>query len=243
MKSIRFVMYSGNRNRDEIEKLLGLDLLKDEIDELKKDNEMLKRIIETFFKSLKSDDGGKLEELKEKNRELRREKEELKERVSFLEGKSSNLESEMKRLQVELKKVTEDRKNDKLDRLKRVYDSLDEQTKSRIETILKPYDKLSLLVSGVLNIGSVWDYAAHLRREHKDSEFEKLREIFYLLFEEYEKIKRVSLQEVAEREKFDDDLFSRDNRSEAMSGVVEEVVLRGFLENGKIIKKSIVKVK
>ena len=102
-------------------------------------------------------------------------------------------------------------------------------------------DEKNPYISGILNIERIWKYAEYLNREHKDNDFSIVREIFYTLFDEFKGI--YTYQDVKVSDEYDMDKFTRDNRSEGMSGKVEEVVLRGFLRDEEIIKKSIVKVK
>ncbi len=144
--------------------------------------------------------------------------------------------SDLDKLKAQLQKLLQNSKKNPLTRLKNIYDNLDTATKSALENLFKTEDELSLFANGILNIKAVWDYAAYLIKEHKESEFEKVKEIFYLLFETFKTVKNVSLQQVNEGDKFDMDYFSRDNRSEKQSGQVAEVVLKGFLENGNLMK-------
>ena len=248
-------------NKDEIAKILGIVILKGELEKLKEENKMLKSFFEmlkSFFSNFfKADDNGEVKkenkEFKSKNKDLEKnltvlsekfksKNEEFENSLTVLREKNDSLKSDSNDSKAKLQELL--RKNDLSPptRLKKIYDSLDKTTKSNLDNIFKSEDELSLFASGILNIRAVWDYAAYLIKEHKDSEFEKVKDIFYLLFD-FQTVNSLSLQQVNEGDKFDMDYFSRDNRSEKQSGKVAEVVLKGFLENGKIVKKSIVKVK
>ena len=229
-----------NDNQEYIENLLGIDKLKQDIESLKRDNEMWNSLFSKFFKT---DNSGELEQLKAENRELKSKNKDLNKQLTRLSKENRNLNSELEQLNANLQALLRKIEQNPLGKLKQIYDSLDAATKTALENLFPAENELSLFASGILRIGKVWDYAAYLRKQHKDAEFEKVKEIFYLLFEIFEKVKTVSLQQVNVGDKFDMDYFSRDNRSDKQSGKVAEVVLKGFLENGKIVKKSIVKVK
>ena len=237
MKSDKFINTISD-NREEIENFLGINRLKQDIEDLKRENEMFKSVFSNFFKV---DNSG--EQLKSENRELKSKNKDLDKQLSLLSNENRNLNSELDQLNAKLQDLLRKSEQNPLGKLKKMYDSLDAATKTALENIFKADDELSIFASGILHIGKVWDYAAFLRKQHKDAEFEKVKDIFYLLFETCKKVKTVSLQQVNTGDKFDMDFFSRDNRSEKQSGNVADVVLIGFLENGKIVKKSIVKVK
>jgi hypothetical protein len=211
------------KNRETVEKVLGIDDLKQRVEYLEK--------CQTFD---------------EKDKIIN----ELELKLLKLEKEKSNLEKEYKELELQnrelifrLEGILHQYKNSPLIRLKEIYDSLSISTKEGLKNIFNSEDALVLFVSGVKEISAIWDYAAYLRREHKDEEFEKVKLIFYLLFGVYKEIVNASYQDVRVGDIFDFKFHIRDNRSKGMSGRIEEIILFGYKENGIIIKKSIVKVK
>ena len=228
MKNDKFVKIVAD-NKEEIEKILGIDHIKEE-------NKMLRSLLSKIFNT---DDNGAL---KKENKEFKHKNKALKQQNTVLSQKNDALQSDLDALKSDLKALNAKTQENPPTRLKNIYDSLDQSTKSALDSLFKSEKEHSLFASGIVNIKAVWDYAAYLIKEHKDSEFEKVKDIFYLLFETFKTVKNVSLQEVTKGDKFDMDYFSRDNRSDKQSGKVAEIVLKGFLENGKIAKKSIVKV-
>jgi len=163
-----------------------------------------------------------------------------------LESEKNQKESLDRNLIIANRKVSElenEKKSDVIKKLNNLYEDLNETTKSGVQNILKAKAKTSILVSGVLNIESLWHYTAHLRNEHKDKEFAKLKLMVETLLEEYKNIADVKIQNIKIGDDFDDEVHIRDNRSLEMDGKVEKVILKGFSVNGRLIKQSIVKVR
>jgi len=221
--------------------------LKRDIKKLKKDNKILKNFFKWIF-------GGKIEKNEEDNskaEEFKNENNKLKQEIKNLNSKLMQLEEEKNNLQTDLNKSKENNKNlqkennelkeklkklDKKAKIQELYNQLSEESKKGMVL-----DEKNPYITGILNIKKIWKYAEYLNREHKDNDFSIVREIFYTLFDEFKGI--YTYQDVKVGDEYDMDKFIRDNRSEGMNGKVEEVVLKGFLRDDEIIRKSIVKIK
>jgi len=227
----------------ELEKRIRV--LENENEELKKKVKKINKvykILKRFFKCLFREKSAN--NLKENEKKLNQE-------IKNLNSKMIELEKEKNIFQAELSKIKEYNKNlqnennefkeklkklDKKAKIQELYNQLSEESKKGIVL-----DEKNTYISGILNIKKIWEYAEYLNREHKDNDFRIVRKIFYTLFDEFEGI--YTYQDVKVGDEYDMDKFIRDNRSEGMSGKIEEVVLKGFLRDDKIIKKSIVRVK
>jgi len=224
-----------------------LNSIEERINKLEEDNKMLKSFFKWLFggKFEKNEkDTSKVEKLKNENDKLKQEMKNLNSKIIELEKEKNIFQTELnkskeynKHIQKENNELKEKlKKSDKKAKIQELYNQLSEESKKGIVL-----DEKNLYISGILNIKKIWEYAEYLNREHKDRDFRIVREIFYTLFDEFKGI--YAYQDVKVGDEYDMDKFVRDNRSEGMSGKVEEVVLKGFLRDDKIIKKSIVKVK
>ena len=165
----------------------------------------------------------------------------MNDKLNSIEKRINELEEDNKMLKSFFEwlfggKIEKIEKSDKKAKIQELYNQLSEESKKGIVL-----DEKNPYISGILNIERIWKYAEYLNREHKDNDFSIVRKIFYTLFDEFKGI--YTYQDVKVGDEYDMDKFTRDNRSEGMSGKIEEVVLKGFLRDDKIIKKTIVKVK
>ena len=72
-----------------------------------------------------------------------------------------------------------------------------------------------------------------------------MREILYLLFEHVKKVLNIEWQKVNIGDKFDKkQVLSEENIDIIANNIykIKEIILKGIVEDGKIIRKSIVKV-
>jgi len=272
-----------SENRSWFERVLGLDVLKQDVEELKKG--LAELTAKHSGHVAGQGDGRELDELLSKNAELEKKKSELEgdairfqrkieslsarleeksqavsnlreqfrrregelcKQIGMLEQERDRLEGRSERLELELdsalKKISV-LEDTPARRVKRLYDTLDESSREGLANIFPSGEEAALFAGGIIRMEALWKYAAYLRQQHIDGEFEKVRDIFYILFEEYARVMNASFQDVRQGEQFMLNSFIRDNRSSAQNGIVASVVLKGFLVNGQLVQKSIVKVK
>ena len=232
-------------NKEEIEKVLELDTLKNEMEKLKKDMEML-----GFLKKLFQNDESKLTELKTKNKQLKEELASVRETVLTLQQEQQQQHIQNKKLQTDYTTLTHQNKTlqeelfkaqeTPLNKLQALYETLSPTTQTGLKNSLHSNDPLTLFASGILHVEPLWDYAKHLLLEEKE-DFATLREIFYLLFEPYKEIEELTYQQVSVGEEFDTHEHIRDSKSEP-AGTIKTIQLKGFCRDGEVIKKTVVSV-
>jgi hypothetical protein len=131
-----------------------------------------------------------------------------------------------------------------------LYDSiqhLSEKTRNSLKRIFKGTTVQDFIICGVQyeNISSLWDFIKNEIIEGREIERETLIAIFQYFFQVYSKTYDTPLyktQEVQINDFFREDLHIRASNSK-VSGNITEILLPGYISiNGKIIKKSIVKI-
>lgn len=128
-----------------------------------------------------------------------------------------------------------------------LYQELSEDTKSSLKGIFKNTTLKGLIACGVQekNITSLWDYIKDEIIEERYKDIDNLKRIFDLLFLRYNLAQPLyERQTVSEGEVFDTALHIRHSSSEKVSGEINSIELKGWVnsKNSKIIKKSIVKM-
>ncbi|MGE7664826.1 hypothetical protein ACQKMN_03825 [Ureibacillus composti] len=124
---------------------------------------------------------------------------------------------------------------------------LSETTKKSLKGIFKGETVQDFIVCGVQyeNISSLWDFIKNEIMEGRELEREMLLSLFEYFFQEYSKTFDTPLykrQEAKLNEVFREDLYIRAPHSQ-ISGDITDILLPGYVSiNGKIIKKSIVRI-
>ncbi|OAH52821.1 hypothetical protein AWH48_13495 [Domibacillus aminovorans] len=124
---------------------------------------------------------------------------------------------------------------------------LSEETRNSLKRIFKGTTVQDFIFCGVQyeNISSLWDFIKNEAMEGRGHERETLIAIFRYFFQAYSKTFDTPLyktQEVQINDVFREDLHIRASDSK-ISGNITEILLPGYISiNGKIIKKSIVKI-
>ena len=207
------------KNKEEIRKILGIDVLESQNEMF----ELLKKMINLL------DEKSKLEKenylLKKDNEELKEENKNFKKRFAEIEDILENSPF--------FKTYSN---------LEDVYCSLSKETKFELKKLLDYEDFFDVYSGAVVYIEAIWDYALKLRKEYKLEEFDKMKELFELLFDNIAKFSDYKLQDVKKGDKFNNEYLIIDEESDKTDGIVTEVVLRGFYENEKLIRKSVVKI-
>ena len=230
MKTEEFIAYI-EKNKTHIKDTLQINDMQNDIDKIKKDLEMFEWFRNMFQPNTQND--VELKQLKDENQRL-------KDRFDSANTNIDKLKKDLQRIQEQNQLLSTRLQNLPLNTLQELYNSLNDETKIGIKNSLCCDNELELFTSGVLNIEAIWEYAKYMLIEDK-SDFEALRDIFYILFESYKKVQSVEYQAITIGEEFDSYLHIRDNKSEP-SGTIQEVLLKGFCNGDEVIKKSVVRV-
>ncbi|MBB1365420.1 hypothetical protein H5154_03335 [Pseudoalteromonas sp. SR44-5] len=126
-----------------------------------------------------------------------------------------------------------------------IYKKLSEATKSSLSGIFKSTTPSGLIACGIQekNIGNLWEYAKNEVVNGKNPDVAKINEIFEVLFARFTlAFPMYETQQVTLGDDFDTQLYIKHNTSRNASGVIEAILLRGYLntKTGKVIKQSIV---
>jgi len=230
------------------------DILENRILKLEEEMDIIKKMLGVFGRKNTQDNSKEIDELKAKIKEqkgqiksLEKAKDDLNSQLRMRDREIEGLKDEISRQKSEIEGIKRDNKKLKdeleqnpLKRLENIFGSLDSGIQGGVENILYSDNGLNIFAKGVLNIESIWDYLEYLNREHKDSEFEKLKNIFEIIFESYRAVTKMDYLETQPNEEYDMNLHQRDNRSKEYDGNIQKVVLRGIKRGDKIIKRSIV---
>ena len=249
MEKSKFVQHI-EEHKEAIEEVLEIETIKKELEALKKEMEMLS-LFKKLFQNKQERDDGKLKELKTQNKQLKDELENLNKTILILQEEKNTQESENKTLHTQNITLTQENvtlqkellkvKETPLHKLQTLYDSLSATTQSGIKNSLHSDDPLTLFASGILHIEPIWEYAKYLLQEEKQEDFERLREIFYILFETYKNVEDLAYQNVSVGEEFDSYEHIRDSKSQP-AGAIQAIQLKGFCRDGEVVKKSVVSV-
>ena len=212
-------------NKISIKEILDIDKLEKEIQSTFLNNKPLTKGTATLI------DENKL--LKEKNHQLENQIKEMASKIMFLElliNKTTELENDDTSF------------NNLCKELRKNYECLDEFVKRDLKQKFKIINLESLILNSVLYLEELWDYTL-MYRERSFITFEIIRNIIYLLFDFQKEVFNIEWQEVEIGDKFDETKFLMNDESENKIGIIEEVLLKGYIEDEEIIKKSLVKVK
>jgi len=208
-----------------------------EKEDLNKEIDMLNKIIKKIKKALTKEE--------ETSEYLVEGKEALEFELSSIRSEKIELEKN----RIELKKTIDFYKNNFEDDLKayEIYQTLNSSTKSSLDGIFKDSSLQGFIACGIQdrNISSFWDYIQNELRDNTNQDITNLIKIFDFLFSRYIIAYPIfAIQNVNINDKFDTDDYIRDNSSQAVSGNISKIVLRGWInkKTNKIIRKSVVKV-
>ncbi|WP_050183869.1 hypothetical protein [Domibacillus robiginosus] len=186
--------------------------------------------------------------LKEKEKEIARLQQEIeaqKEKINEYQIKIHYLSQEVDVYYSELQKRRADYRE--AEELYSAIQKLSENTRNTLKGIFKGNTVQEFIVCGVQyeNILSLWEFIKNEVIQGREQERETLAALFQFFFHEYSKIYDTplyKLQEVKVNEVFREDLYIRTLDSN-ISGSITEILLPGYISiNGKIVKKSIVRV-
>ncbi len=183
--------------------------------------------------------------LTNENKQLQSTKKELEESVLKLQSDNKNIESTNTKLH---NTVEFYRKNFEEElRIYELFSSLSTKTKESLNGIFKDSSLEGFLSCGVQdkNISSFWEYIKVELQEDKNSDIEKLVQIYNFLFQRYIKAFPIyALQEVNAGDEFEALSHVNHSSSSAVSGTITKVLLRGYVntKTSKVIKQSVVKV-
>lgn len=199
---------------------------------------LLSQLLE--FLNLTEDNHKKLIEenklLREQNCKLEKQIEEMKAKVIFLEKFANTFTIE--------EKEEDDFSFESIcKKLKDNYKNLDAYLKRDFVRMFDITNPEKLIIKGCLEFENLWDYALTCKNESRIIAFEEMRDIIYSLFQFRKAVFNSEWQEVKIGDKFDEEVFLMDSESNNQLGIIEEVILKGYIEDGKLIRKSLVKVK
>ncbi|WNS78457.1 hypothetical protein RRU94_00335 [Domibacillus sp. DTU_2020_1001157_1_SI_ALB_TIR_016] len=210
------------------------------------------RIIERIKEITEAGASGPMEEseelLKEKEKEIARLRQEIefkKQEIQEYQVKIHDLKQKTDAYLDELQKRRADYRE--AEELHRAVQQLSDTTKESLKGIFKGQTVQEFIICGVQyeNISSLWDFIKNELMEGRERERDVLLALFQFFFREYSKTYDTplyKLQEVKINEVFREDLYIRSVNSH-VSGNISEILLPGYTSiNGKIIKKSIVRV-
>ena len=225
-------------NKTSIKEILGIDKL----EKISSSNKSLIKVMEQLVNFLNLNEEkqqtlikeNKL--LKEQNYQLENRIQEMKNKIKFLEKTTEVFAN----AELEEGNITF---NNLCNELGKNYKYLDKYIKKYLEDELKIISPESLIINGSLYFEKLWDYALMCRKKSKFIAFEDIKDIIYLLFHFKKDVFDVEWQEVEIGDKFDETKFLMDDESENKVGIIKEVVLKGYVKDGELIKKSLVIVK
>ena len=186
--------------------------------------------------------------LKEKEKEIARLQQEIeskKEEINEYQIKVHALNQKVDSYFNELQKRRADYRE--AEELYEAVQQLSETTRNSLKGIFKGETVQEFIVCGVQyeNISSLWDFIKNEIMEGREQERGTLLALFQYFFQEYSKTYDTPLyktQEVNINDVFREDQYIRTLNSK-ISGNVTEILLPGYISiNGKIIKKSIVRI-
>ena len=183
----------------------------------------------------------------------------LKKKLSELEAKMDDKKNELK---LALKKEEDTKaklkKSDKkLDwyreqfsedvEIQEIYNDLSDVSKGSLGGVFKSTTASGLVACGIQekNIGNLWEYAKTEVVKDQNPDIQKIIHLFDILFSRFTLAFPIyEVQKDASGDEFDTQLHIKHNSSQNMSGTIELVLLRGYLntKTDKVIKQSIVRI-
>ncbi len=226
-----------------------------ELSALEQKNEVFENHNEDMIKWLKALILGKYTEISDSSPEIVQ----LKNKLSELEAKIDDKKNELK-LALKKEEDTKEKLNKsdkKLDwyreqfsedvKIQDIYNDLSDISKGSLGGIFKSTTASGLVACGIQekNIGNLWEYAKNEVVSDKNPDIKNIIDLFNILFSRFTlAFPMYEVQNVASGDEFDTQLHIKHNSSQNMSGTIELVLLRGYLntKTDKVIKQSIVRI-
>lgn len=228
------------------------------VKKFKKENEEMK----AFIKKLKEMICGKDKELATQTDELLDQSSKittLKNNNSILELSVQSKSADVKNSVKEFKELKElfDKTQSKLNwyrenfsediKVQEIYSGLSEVTKGSLSGIFKSTTLSGLIACGIQdkNISNLWDYVKNEVVNGNNPDVPAITKLFEILFARFTlALPMYEPQSVAPGDDFDTQLHIKHHSSLNVSGTIESVLLRGYLntKTGKVTKQSIVKI-
>jgi len=214
---------------------------------IEKDKEEIGRLNQDISKLQRTKD-----ELETLNKELKSENDKLTSINNALQNDVQKLHSDNKNIQTantKLNKTIAFYRDNFEEQIKayELFSSLSTDTKVSLSGIFKETTLQGFLSCGVQekNIASFWEYIKTEWQEEKNTDIEKLVQIYDFLFQQYRKaFPMYELQKVDKGDEFDALAHINHSSSKAVSGTITAVLLTGYIntKTSKVIKQSVVKV-
>ena len=179
--------------------------------------------------------------VKEKELEVARLNDEIRTVKDLLDTSDNNQKRTEEKLEWYRKNFSDDIK------IREVYNELSEQTKSSLSGVFKDTSPKGLISCGIQekNIGNLWDYAKNEVVNGINPDIDGILKLFELLFSRFIiAYPAYKIQSVQSGDEFDTQQHIKHNSSTNMSGIIDAVLLHGYLnaKTNKVIKPSIVRV-
>ncbi len=245
--------------RDKKEKIINLET---EIREEKRENKELEEKLEVKkekYNSLKEINQAKENKILEQIIEIKEKKDEIinkNEEIRKISNELTSSNNEKNRLNEYLVKEKSEKERLTLEKNKleskiksheemlAKYNSLSTEHKSYIDRYIVSTDMDTFKISGgkEASVENLWEYIKNEIINENKNEINKLIEIFNYFFDLAKKINpKLDYQKLNIGDKFITDKHIRLTSGKS-SGNIEEILLLGYEKNGKIVKKSIVKL-
>ncbi|GAB3530064.1 hypothetical protein [Photobacterium alginatilyticum] len=179
--------------------------------------------------------------VKEKELEVARLNDEIRTVKDLLDTSDNNQKRTEEKLEWYRKNFSDDIK------IQEVYNEFSEQTKSSLSGVFKDTSPKGLISCGIQekNIGNLWDYAKNEVVNGINPDIDGILKLFELLFSRFIiAYPAYKIQSVQSGDEFDTQQHIKHNSSTNMSGIIDAVLLHGYLnaKTNKVIKPSIVRV-
>jgi len=118
-------------------------------------------------------------------------------------------------------KELESKIDTKKEKVLEIYESLNFDTKESLKNLTRG----DVYTALVMNAEKLYDVAVYMFNNNK-SDFEKIKILYELTFDEYKKIKNIKHQEVKIGDQYDYEKHIKPNRLARSSGYIKEVILK-----------------
>ena len=226
--------------------------------DFEQENKELKKVnneMAEFIKRLKDNIFGKDKELSDNSSRIQNLDLQVTKLKRLVESKEAEIKSAIQKveyLQGQLvtsdKKVNWYREHFSEDiKVQEIYSNLSEATKGSLSGIFKSTTTNGLIACGIQekNIGNLWEYAKNEVVNGINPDILTITKLFEILFARFTlAFPMYEIQSVSSGDDFDTQLHIKHNSSRNVSGVIESVLLCGYVntKTGKVVKQSIVKI-
>ena len=250
MTKEKFLNYLDDEEIQKKIKEIALSQENDEIRDANKEEELMK-IIEAWkqkyqqIKESKNTQQAKIEELEAKNTNISQINANLEEELTKKSSQVSSLNEQNKKMQQQLDFYKQNFEDEL--KIYEKFTSLSDETKDSLRGIFKDDSLSGFMSCGVQekNIQNFWEYIKAEILEDKNSDIEKLVEIFYFFFARFHiAYPMYELLNTKQNDSFDTQLHIKHNSSSSNSGMISKVYLQGYknIKTDKTIKQSVVKI-